>query len=99
MSFPARRAADRVSFGSRRPFGRAQPRRHQGYDRRIEGHPDSGGDAREERFAKNEILFRAVNEAILQQALRFGGEKDGLAGLLADFADPRDATTPSDFDT
>jgi len=26
-------------------------------------------------------------------------EKDGLAGLLADFADPRDATTPSDFDT
>jgi hypothetical protein len=25
-------------------------------------------------------------------------EKDGLAGLLAEFADPRDATTPSDFD-
>lgn len=25
-------------------------------------------------------------------------EKDGVAGLLADFADPRDATTPSDFE-
>jgi hypothetical protein len=25
-------------------------------------------------------------------------EKDGLAGILAEFADPRDATTPSDFE-
>jgi hypothetical protein len=31
------------------------------------------GDAREERLAKNEVLFRTVNEAIEQQALRFGG--------------------------
>jgi hypothetical protein len=30
-------------------------------------------DAREERLAKNEVLFRTVNEAIEQQALRFGG--------------------------
>jgi hypothetical protein len=31
------------------------------------------GEAREERLAKNEVLFRSVNEAIEQQALRFGG--------------------------
>jgi hypothetical protein len=31
------------------------------------------GDARDERLAKNEVLFRSVNEAIEQQALRFGG--------------------------
>jgi hypothetical protein len=31
------------------------------------------GDEREERLAKNEVLFRSVNEAIEQQALRFGG--------------------------
>jgi hypothetical protein len=30
-------------------------------------------DDREERLAKNEVLFRTVNEAIEQQALRFGG--------------------------
>jgi hypothetical protein len=30
-------------------------------------------DAREQRLAKNEVLFRTVNEAIEQQALRFGG--------------------------
>jgi hypothetical protein len=35
--------------------------------------PDFGNDAREERLAKNEVLFRSVNEAIEQQALRFGG--------------------------
>ena len=35
---------------------------------------DTGGD--EERLAKNEVLFRAVNEAIEQQALRFGGIED-----------------------
>src|SRR5579862_9187276 len=116
---------------------------------------DTGGD--EERLAKNEVLFRAVNESIEQQALRFGGiedeyefvcecsaaecvervtltlrqyeqvraegtrfvlapghadpgvelvvrttadydvvEKDGLAGVIADQADPRSAETPSD---
>ena len=108
------------------------------------------GDTREERLAKNEVLFRSVNEKIEQQALRFGGvdaydficecssavcferltltlkeyehvraegtrfvvvpghqdpevelvvaaepkyvivQKDGHAGLVADFADPRD---------
>ena len=31
----------------------------------------SGG--REERLAKNEVLFRSVNEAIEQQAVEFGG--------------------------
>ena len=30
----------------------------------------------EERLAKNEVLFRSVNEAIEQQALRFGGIDD-----------------------
>jgi hypothetical protein len=35
---------------------------------------DSAGD--EERLAKNEVLFRSVNEAIEQQALRFGGIED-----------------------
>src|SRR5579859_293494 len=30
----------------------------------------------EERRAKNEVLFRTVNEAIEQQALRFGGIDD-----------------------
>ena len=34
---------------------------------------DVASDAREERLAKNEVLFRSVNEAIEQQALRFGG--------------------------
>jgi hypothetical protein len=34
---------------------------------------DLADDAREERLAKNEVLFRTVNEAIEQQALRFGG--------------------------
>jgi hypothetical protein len=34
---------------------------------------DFANDAREERLAKNEVLFRTVNEAIEQQALRFGG--------------------------
>jgi len=121
---------------------------------------DVRADSREERLAKNEILFRSVNEAIEQQALQFGGidddyeficecassgclehvklslrqyehirsegtrffvlpghqdvtvelvvestarydvvEKDGLAGIAADAADPRDATDPSDFET
>jgi hypothetical protein len=35
---------------------------------------DSSGE--EERLAKNEVLFRSVNEAIEQQALRFGGIED-----------------------
>jgi hypothetical protein len=34
------------------------------------------GDAREERLAKNEVLFRSVNEKIEQQAIRFGGLDD-----------------------
>ena len=36
--------------------------------------PDS--DREEERRAANEVLFRGVNEAIEQQALRFGGIDD-----------------------
>lgn len=107
-------------------------------------------EAREERLAKNEVIFRTVNEAIQQKAIEFGGldeyqficecsandcferisltlrqyeqirvegvrffvapghenvevelvvgetatysivEKDGTAGLIAEFADPRD---------
>jgi hypothetical protein len=31
------------------------------------------GDARDERLAQNEVIFRTVNESIQQQALRFGG--------------------------
>ncbi|MDX6481841.1 MAG: hypothetical protein QOG85_2351 [Gaiellaceae bacterium] len=39
---------------------------------------DTGPDATEdeERLAKNEVLFRTVNEAIEQQALRFGAVDD-----------------------
>jgi hypothetical protein len=39
---------------------------------------DRGLDTSEhaERLAKNEVLFRTVNEAIEQQALRFGGIDD-----------------------
>jgi hypothetical protein len=35
--------------------------------------PDSDPDAREQRLAQNEVLFRSVNEAIEQQALGHGG--------------------------
>ena len=41
---------------------------------RIDGGLDTSGE--EERLAKNEVLFRSVNEAIEQQALRFGGIED-----------------------
>jgi hypothetical protein len=41
---------------------------------RINSGPDTS--AVEERLAKNEVLFRTVNEAIEQQALRFGGIED-----------------------
>lgn len=34
---------------------------------------ESQGDARDERLARNEVIFRAVNEAIEQQAIGFGG--------------------------
>jgi hypothetical protein len=40
----------------------------------IESNPAAGADAREERLAQNELLFRSVNEAIEQQAIEFGGE-------------------------
>jgi hypothetical protein len=40
----------------------------------IDGSLDSSRDP--ERLAKNEVLFRSVNEAIEQQALRFGGVDD-----------------------
>ena len=36
------------------------------------GH-DPQGDARDERLAQNEVIFRSVNEAIEQQAIRSGG--------------------------
>jgi hypothetical protein len=39
----------------------------------IEEPEPSPQDAREERLAQNEVLFRSVNEAIEQQALEFGG--------------------------
>jgi len=35
--------------------------------------PQPAQEAREERLAQNEVLFRSVNEAIEQQALEFGG--------------------------
>ena len=34
---------------------------------------EAQGDARDERLAQNEAIFRTVNESIEQQALRFGG--------------------------
>lgn len=34
---------------------------------------ESQGDARDERLAHNEVIFRTVNESIEQQALKFGG--------------------------
>ena len=43
-----------------------------GYDGRVTA-PIDHSDAREERLAKNEVLFRSVNERIEQQAIRFGG--------------------------
>jgi hypothetical protein len=33
----------------------------------------TSADAREERFAQNEVLFRTVNEAIEQKAIELGG--------------------------
>lgn len=36
-------------------------------------HAEAQGDARDERLAHNEHIFRSVNERIEQQALRFGG--------------------------
>ena len=35
--------------------------------------PEPQGDARDERLAQNEVIFRTVNESIQQQAMRFGG--------------------------
>jgi len=35
--------------------------------------PETKGDARDERLAQNEAIFRTVNESIEQQALKFGG--------------------------
>jgi hypothetical protein len=34
------------------------------------------GETRDERLARNEVIFRTVNEAIEQQALEFGGLDD-----------------------
>ncbi len=44
-----------------------------GYCARVTDEPQSADEAREERLARNEVLFRSVNEAIEQQALEFGG--------------------------
>jgi hypothetical protein len=40
---------------------------------RVTDEPRPPEEAREERLARNEVLFRLVNEAIEQQALEFGG--------------------------
>lgn len=40
---------------------------------RVTTEPQPAPEAREERLAQNEILFRSVNEAIEQQAIDFGG--------------------------
>ena len=42
----------------------------------VDAEPQPAQEAREERLAQNEVLFRSVNEAIEQQALRFGGMND-----------------------
>jgi hypothetical protein len=34
---------------------------------------EAQGDARDERLAHNEVIFRTVNESIQQQAIGFGG--------------------------
>jgi len=47
---------------------------NRGYGVEIEGGLYT--NEHEERLAKNEVLFRTVNEAIEQQALRFGGIDD-----------------------
>jgi hypothetical protein len=39
----------------------------------IEHESSADSDAREERLARNEVLFRSVNEHIEQRALSFGG--------------------------
>lgn len=39
----------------------------------ITAEPDTTSDAREERLARNEVIFRTVNEAIEQKALELGG--------------------------
>jgi hypothetical protein len=43
------------------------------YGGAIEHESAAESDAREERLARNEVLFRSVNERIQQQALSFGG--------------------------
>lgn len=42
----------------------------------ITGEPHTTSDAREERLARNEVIFRTVNEAIEQKALELGGPDD-----------------------
>jgi hypothetical protein len=44
-----------------------------GYCASIPTGHDPQGDARDERLAQNEVIFRSVNEAIEQQAIRSGG--------------------------
>jgi hypothetical protein len=39
----------------------------------VTGESQPSKDAREERLAHNEVVFRSVNEAIEQQAREFGG--------------------------
>jgi hypothetical protein len=43
------------------------------YSAGVTGEPQPPPEAREERLAHNEVIFRSVNEAIEQQALEFGG--------------------------
>jgi hypothetical protein len=56
---------DLISISS----GRAAP----SYSGSIASLPEPQGDARDERLAQNEVLFRSVNESIEQQAIRSGG--------------------------
>jgi hypothetical protein len=44
-----------------------------GYSGRVTDELQPPDEARDERLARNEVLFRSVNEAIEQQALEFGG--------------------------
>jgi hypothetical protein len=75
--------ADRLGSGSFVSPQGEEPRRLEGQNRPEIAHFLGYGagvtpsihdaDAREERLAKNEVLFRSVNERIEQQAIRFGG--------------------------
>jgi len=66
-----RHAKKRASVDARCRSGPSRSSR--GYCGRVTDEPQPPAEARDERLARNEVLFRSVNEAIEQQALEFGG--------------------------